>query len=229
MNKSAEMSMLEALLASAVDGIITIRADGTIVSANPAAGALFKYGQEEFTGRNVKFLMPEPYQGEHDGYLASYLRSGDKKIIGIGREVQGLRSDGTVFPMHLSVSEYIVDGARFFTGIIHDLSERNQTERALQHALKMDAIGQLTGGIAHDFNNLLTVIIGNLELLEMRIESSAERDLISEAQEAAELGARLTSRLLAFARRSPLEPAAIELNDLTLGLTEILHRTLGET
>lgn len=93
----------------------------------------------------------------------------------------------------------------------------------------MDAIGQLTGGVAHDFNNLLTVIIGNLELMQMQMGESECSDLVNEAVEAADLGARLTERLLAFARRSPLEPVVVELNELIGGLIDMLRRTLGAT
>ncbi len=225
----ADASKLAALLQAAVDGIITIRRNGEIESVNPAAARLFSYNLEEFEGRNVKFLMPEPFQSEHDGYLQSYLDTGIPKIIGTGREVIGQRSDGSTFPMHLSVSQFEVDGETLFTGIVHDISERRQVEQALQQAQKMDSIGQLTGGLAHDFNNLLTVIIGNLELLEMRAKEKDDQDLIGEAQEAAEMGARLTSRLLAFARRSPHAPKTVDLNEQILGLTDILHRTLGET
>ncbi len=227
--RNAEASKLEALLASAIDGIITIRRDGAVESVNPAAARLFGYDESEFLGRNVNFLMPEPFRSEHDGYVQNYLETGVKKVIGIGREVAGLRKDGSTFPMHLAVSQFEVEGAVFFTGIIHDLSERKEVERSFRQAQKMESIGQLTGGIAHDFNNLLTVIIGNLELLGMRLADEEDQDLVNEAQEAAELGSRLTSRLLAFARRSHLEAKVIDLNELSLGLTDILHRTLGET
>lgn len=225
----SQSSMIEALLEAAVDAIITIRADGTIETANPAAVRLFKYDRDSFIGRDVTFLMPEPYRSEHDRYLQRYMATGTRRIIGIGREVTGLRSDGTAFPMHLSVGEFHVDGETFFTGIIHDLTERKRSEQVLQQAQKMEAIGQLTGGIAHDFNNLLTIIIGNLELLERHVPGGLPQELLSEAQEASDLGSRLTARLLAFARRSALEPQLVDLNGLALGLTDMLQRTLGET
>lgn len=227
--QSPQASNLDALLNSAVDGIITIRHDGTIQTVNRAAAKLFQYSIEEFSGQNVKFLMPQPFREEHDGYLRDYHKTGERKIIGIGREVVGLRKDGSTFPMHLSVGEFEADGEVFFTGIVHDLSARKDAEHALQQVQKMDAIGQLTGGMAHDFNNLLTVIIGNLELLEPQLTDEDQRDLLTDVMEAADLGARLTSRLLAFARRSPLEPRAVDLNSMTLKLTDMLQRTLGET
>lgn len=220
---------LQAMLESAVDAIITIDGQGIITTVNPAAARLFGYRQEEFIGRNVHFLMPEPDHSAHDGYIANYRRTGTRKIIGIGREVTGRRQDGTTFPMHLAVSEFEMDGRQHFTGIIHDLSSQKATEQALRHAQKMEAMGQLTGGIAHDFNNLLTVIIGNLEMLEGRLTTSSQRELATEALEAADLGARLTARLLAFARRSHLEPEVVNLNDFVLGLTDMLHRTMGST
>ena len=224
----AQALKLSALLEAAVDSIITIDSRGIIESVNPAAEKLFKYSQDEFIGRNVKFLMPEPDRSQHDGYIRRYLETGERRIIGVGREVTGLRSDGTQFPMHLAVSRFEVDGEIYFTGIVHDLSSRKHAERVLQQAQKMEAIGQLTGGIAHDFNNLLSVIIGNLELLEMRIPADDRLDLLREAQDAADLGARLTERLLAFGRRSILEPEIVNLNTLVVGLTDMLRRTLEE-
>lgn len=341
---------LEAILESAVDAIVSIDGSALIETVNPAAERLFQYDRTELIGQNVKMLMPEPFRAEHDGYVQRHRETGIRKIIGIGREVVGQRKDGSIFPMHLSVGEFTLDGEPHYTGIIHDLTarqrvdamatrlgriveasvneiyifdanslhfvavnsgartnlgyshdelgqmtpvdikpefskadfeklieplkagekerlefasvhrrkngtdynvqinlslhgaedppvfiavvldttERLQTERALHQSQRMEAIGQLTGGIAHDFNNLLTVVIGNLELLQMRDLDKTQNELVSEAQEAADLGARLTARLLAFARRSHLEPQTFDLNAQVLGLTDLLHRTLGE-
>ena len=226
---SAQAAKLQAILEAAVDAIVTIDGKGLIQTANPAAERLFQFANAELAGQNVKLLMPEPYKSAHDGYIDRFRKTGERRIIGVGREVIGLRKDGSTFPMHLSVGEFDDGEDQHFVGIIHDLSERKDAERALRQAQKMESVGQLTGGIAHDFNNLLTVITGNLELLEMRLDDDAQRDLLKEALEAADLGARLTDRLLAFARRSPLEPEVVDLNQLVLGLTDLMHRTLGAT
>jgi two-component system, LuxR family, sensor kinase FixL len=117
-----------------VDGIIVIDARGRVQTMNPAAVRLIGYAQEEVQGHNIKMLMPAPYAQEHDGYLNNYLDTGVKKIISIGREVVGLRKDGSTFPMDLAVSEMVVDGQRMFTGIVRDVSPRKEAEKALRAA-----------------------------------------------------------------------------------------------
>ena len=125
-----DSSLLNALVTHAADGIITIDAEGTVRLFNPAAERLFGYRAEEVMGRNVSMLMPEPYHSEHDGYMRRYLETGERRIIGIGREVSGRRKDGAVIPIYLSVAEVDWGEQRLFAGIVHDLSERKQ---ALDH------------------------------------------------------------------------------------------------
>ena len=120
------------ILETAVDAIITIDGRGLVESMNPAAERLFGYPASEVVGQNVKMLMPQPYRDEHDGYLNNYLTTGQKKIIGIGREVVGLRKDGTTFPMDLAVSEVQLGSRRLFTGIVRDISDRNKAEEQLR-------------------------------------------------------------------------------------------------
>jgi PAS domain S-box-containing protein len=232
---AAQAAKLRGILESAVPAIITIDAKGLIESVNPSTERLFGYGAAEVIGQNVKVLMPEPYRAEHDGYVANYLGTGTKKIIGIGREVSGRRKDGVTFPLHLSVSEFVADGRRYFTGMIYDLSDRKhveealrETERRLAQAQKMEAVGQLTGGIAHDFNNLLHVITGSLELLESGLEGDYLRSLLKEAQDAATLGSKLTDQLLTFSRLRHLDAHVIQLNDLVVDIADVLRRSLGE-
>lgn len=126
------LDLFDALVTTAVDGIIVIDGDGTVQAYNPACERLFGFATQDVIGRNVKMLMPEPYLGEHDGYLSNYAKSGEKRIIGIGREVLGRRKNGTTFPMYLSVGEGKLQGQRIFVGIIHDLTEQKKVEDALR-------------------------------------------------------------------------------------------------
>lgn len=125
---AGQSARLAAIVETAVDAIITIDELGTIDSFNPAAERLFGYARDEVLGKNVSRLMPSPYHEEHDGYLAHYLATGEKRVIGLGREVVAQRKDGTTFPMLLAVSEMRVGNRRMFTGIVHDITQRKQAE-----------------------------------------------------------------------------------------------------
>ena len=120
-----------AIVNTAVNGIITINTKGEVLSFNPAAEKLFGYSADEMIGQNVSMLMPEPDRGKHDGYLSNYLESGDKKIIGKEREVQGRRKDGTTLPLQLSVGEMIVDEEKRFVGIVSDITQLKQIQTEL--------------------------------------------------------------------------------------------------
>jgi PAS domain S-box-containing protein len=220
---------LRSILETAPDAIIAIDERGFVQYFSKSAEKLFGYTPGEVIGRNVKVLMPSPHQENHDGYLARYLRTGEKRIIGIGRQVEAQRKDGAIFPMELAVGEVKLGGTHIFTGFIRDLTARVKMEQDLRQAQKMESIGQLTGGVAHDFNNLLTVISGNLEMLERRLNDPEHRKMLNEAQEASKLGAELAKRLLAFGRRQSLNPKPTDLNALAGGMVELLRRSLGET
>ncbi len=122
-------SLLQMIIAASPDGIITIDKRGRIESFNETAERLFGYAAHEVIGRNVSCLMPEPYASEHDGYVARYLGTGERRIIGIGREVSAKRKDGTVFPIELAVGEVEFDEKKRFTGFIRDISRRRAAER----------------------------------------------------------------------------------------------------
>jgi PAS domain S-box-containing protein len=123
---------MRAVLDGAVDGIITIDENGIIESFNPAAETMFGYTSREVIGNNVKLLVPQPHKKKHNNYIRSYLKTGNAKIIGIGREVEGERKNGDLFPLELGISEINIEQKRLFTGIVRDISERKETEEELR-------------------------------------------------------------------------------------------------
>jgi two-component system sensor kinase FixL len=195
-----------AIFESAVDGIIVIDVAGLIEAINPAGERLFGYPASEVIGRNVSMLMPSPYRHEHDNYLRHYLDTGERRIIGIGREVTGLKRDGTTFPLHLSVGEIRRGAERGFTGILHDLSARVSAERHLREQEALAKIGELAAVLAHEVKNPLTAVSGALQMIADALPPDSQ-----EAQIVPEVLARLatlndlTNDLLLFAR--PPQPA----------------------
>lgn len=221
-------SRYRAIFETAVDAIIVSDQHGIIQEFNKAAERMTGYVVSEIAGKNMRVLLPPALRQEHDRYTARYLWT--------MRELEVCRKDGTLFPAHLSIAEWWSGGHRHFTGILRDLTsqkrehiERTRLEAQLQQAQKMEAIGNLTGGMAHDFNNMLGVIIGNIDLLrDLKKDDAAADELTREALGAAFRGADLTRRLLAFARRQPLRPQRVDVNELVSGITWLLSRTLGE-
>lgn len=133
---SESVERTRAIVDNTVDGMITIDERGMIGNFNKACERIFGYMADEVIGKNVHVLMPEPYHSEHDGYLKNYHDTGEKKIIGIGREVQGKRKDGSIFPIDLSVSAVNVQGRRLYSGIVRDISGRKQAEKDIADATK---------------------------------------------------------------------------------------------
>lgn len=225
-------NLVDTVLDTIVDGVITINEKGEIQSYNPACRKLFGYTADEVIGKNVHMLMPSPYKENHDSYIKNYRETGDAKIIGIGREVSGQRKDGTVFPMELAVGATHEGGDHAFVGIIRDITERHLAEmerEQLRQSQKMEALGQLTGGIAHDFNNLLAIILGNLDFLSEEIMDEALKEsFVMPSIEAAEKGSELTQMLLAFGRKQTLRPEFVDPNDLLMKFIRLISRTLEE-
>jgi len=158
--KKNSEQMIRLILDSAVDGIITIDQTGTILSFNASARRIFGYTEEEVIGQNVKMLMPSPYRDLHDGYLKHFLDTGERKIIGIGREVLGQRKDGSTFPLDLAVSEMMMDGEKMFTGMVRDITERKGMERMKN---------EFVSTVSHELRTPLTSIRGSLGIVQAGI------------------------------------------------------------
>jgi two-component system sensor kinase FixL len=180
---ASESALLRSILETVPDAMIVIDRHGTVQFFSSAAERLFGYAADEVRGENVKMLMPSPYREQHDGYLDRYHRTGERRIIGIGRIVVGRRKDGSTFPMELSVGEAHQADQPLFTGFVRDLTERQQTERRLHelqdgllHVSRVRSMGQMAAALAHELNQPLTAT-SNYARAALRLLSAPEPDL----------------------------------------------------
>ena len=179
-------SHLRSILETVPDAMVIIDAKGRILSFSKAAERLFGFAEAELVGENVSTLMPSPDRERHDGYLERYLKTGEKRIIGIGRLVTGRRRDGTTFPMELSVGEATIGDERVFTGFIRDLTERQEYEKRLHtvqaelaHVSRVTAMGTLATSIAHELNQPLTAIANYVETASTMLADNPDSDAIA--------------------------------------------------
>jgi two-component system sensor kinase FixL len=218
-------ALLRAIVETSPDGLITIDEAGLIQSFNPAAAKMFGYPAEEVIGRNVSCLMPSPDRERHDGYVARYLRTGEKRIIGIGRTVVGLRKDGSTFPMELAVGEARLGEQRLFTGFVRDLTERQNAERRL-HELqaellqvsRLSIMGEMASGLAHELNQPLTAIMNYVQACRRLLERgdgaglTRVRELMDKAVSQASRGGQIINRLRRFMAAGETETVREQVN-----------------
>ena len=214
----ARAAHLQSILDSIPEAMIVIDERGKMHSFSATAERLFGYRVSEAMGENVRMLMPQPYRRDHDSYLDRYLRTNERRIIGIGRVVVGQRKDGSTFPMELAVGEMHVRDQRFFTGFIRDLTERQQTEARLQelqaelvHMSRLTAMGEMASALAHELNQPLSAIAnymkGSRRLLENSEDARAAtlRDAMDKAGDQALRAGQIIRRLRDFVARGETE------------------------
>jgi two-component system sensor kinase FixL len=218
-------ALLQAILATSPDGLITIDEHGIIQSFNPAAERMFGHAAAEVIGRNVSCLMPTPYREQHDGYLERFLRTGERRIIGIGREVLGQRKDGTIFPIELAVGEVEAAGRQFFAGFVKDVSVRRQSEQRLQelqaeliHVSRLSAMGEMASALAHELNQPLTAITNYAQTARGLVERSTWEgagglaSLLEKTVQQASRAGQIIRRLRQFIVKGETERALEDVN-----------------
>jgi len=230
-------SHLRSILDTVPDAMIVINGDGIVQLFSTAAERMFGYAEREAIGKNVSELMPMPDRARHDGYLARYLSTGERHIIGIGRIVTGKRRDGTTFPMHLSIGEMQSGGALYFTGFVRDLTEHQETQARLQelqselvHISRLSAMGEMASALAHELNQPLAAISnymqGSRRLLADSTDPNAPKieSAMDRAAEQAIRAGQIIRRLRDFVSRGESEKRVESLSKLieeagALGLT----------
>lgn len=221
---SASANHLRSILSTVPDAMIVINKSGDILSFSAAAERLFGCTEAQVAGTNISQLMPEHDRNRHDDYLARYLETGEKRIIGTGRTVIGLRRDGTTFPMELSVGEAVTDGERVFIGFIRDLTERQQMEERVEelrlsliHAARVSAMGTMASTLAHELNQPITAVVNYMRGIRnlTREGDPADRQMIEDALEDASREALragdIVRRLREFVARGDVEKTVEEL------------------
>lgn len=224
---TASANHLRSILSTVPDAMIVIDEWGEILSFSAAAERLFGYSEAEVKGSNIKRLMPSPDRERHDGYLQRYLTTGEKRIIGTGRTVIGLRRDGTTFPMELSVGEAITEGERMFTGFIRDLTEKQRSDEAIEelrsglvHAARVSAMGTMASTLAHELNQPITAVVNYVRGIKnlLREGDAEDRAMIEDALDSATSEALragdIVRRLRDFVARGELEKSVEHLPEL---------------
>ena len=220
---------LRSILSTVPDAMIVIDERGTIMSFSAAAERLFGYSQADVVGSNVSILMPSPYRERHDGYLARYLQTGERHIIGIGRVVFAMRKDGSTFPMELAIGEATGEGQRLFTGFIRDLTDRQQTQERLEqlqseliHVARVSAMGTMASTLAHELNQPITAVANYVETIRDLLSDHEPnphdlpeiREALDEAAREAMRAGHIVRRLRHFVARGDVEKTLENLPNL---------------
>lgn len=243
MGSNARPELMDAVINYASDGIITMDADGLVVSFNPAAEQIFGYTSDEVIGHDIAMLMPESYRESFRRQLQDFGKDGEDVWPGRPVGLRGMTKSGDEFPVDWSINAMHVEGQRLFVVMLHDVGDRQLLESRLRHAQKMEAVGELVGGMAHNFNNMLAAIVGNVGLA--RFEAAGLPRLLAYLESIEEISlraGRMVEQLMVFASRDflrrkqnmPLTPLVTEAFDVAcldmqgdIGITlEIRDRAL---
>ena len=225
-------SVFQSVLATAPDAVIVIDVNGVITRASDSAEAMFGYGPGELTGQNVSILAPQPHRDRHDGYIARYLRTGEKRIIGVGRRIEAQRKDGVRFPAELAIGEAFIGDRRLFTGFLRDISRRVEAERRasalnerLDRADRLATMGEMAAAIAHELNQPLMAVVtyvqAGLRYLRAPEKSGRAAEAFEKAVTQAKRASDIAHRARGFISGESGGRARIDLNQIVREAVEL--------
>lgn len=233
---SYEAKRSSSILAAALDSVIMIGEDGIIRSANPSVERMFGYTSDEVIGRNISVLMPSPHREHHDEYINRYLKTGERRMIGIGRELQARRKDGSIFPVYISIGEFELDGKQYFTGFICDISSRKHAEAEarerldqLAHVARVGAMSDMASGLAHEVNQPLAAIIATAQAcLRLMKEARSKPEVLQRSLEQiirqGERASNVIYEMRQFLRRADdLKREPQDINSLVRRIVELIE------
>jgi two-component system, LuxR family, sensor kinase FixL len=226
---------LHALLDAAVDAIIVIDDAGSITTFNKAAEHMFGYGAADVIGRNVSILMGEPDRTQHDGHLARYTATREAHVIGIGREVQGRRANGEMFPVELAVGEAADANGRRFVGILRDLSSQRAAEQRtrslevrLAHVGRFNLMGEMAAGIAHEINQPLSAIATYAQAAKRLMDQEPPnmatlREICTKIDEQARRAGQVIENLRKFIRKQEISTQSLDVNKVVRDVLNLIE------
>jgi PAS domain S-box-containing protein len=209
-----EKRMLEGILASSIDPVLIIDANGTVIRVNASTSRLFGFQERELVGSNVSMLMPQPFKDQHNGFLKRYLATGERKVIGIGREVVGKKKDGSTIPLFLAVSEFNMDDARYFAGFLTDLSEIKRVDQAKTIFL---------ANMSHEIRTPMNGIFGMLSLLKDTKLDFAGQTYVDTCMRSAESLLAVLNDILLYSKANA---GALELENNPFNLNSVIEDVL---
>ena len=233
MTRDSTELRLRAAVESAPSGLLMTDANGSIVLVNREVERLFGYSREELLGTRVETLIPERFRGGHTGYRGGFMADPRMRAMGAGRDLYGLRKDGTEVPVEIGLTPVATEEGMFVLAAIVDIGarkaaedERRHLEEELLQAQKLEALGTLAGGIAHDFNNILFAIIGFAELIEKAKSPADAAADVGQVLQAAARGRELIERILIFSRREVGQRRLLQIGVAVTEAAQLLQATL---
>ncbi|MCE9601911.1 MAG: PAS domain S-box protein, partial [Gemmatimonadetes bacterium] len=209
-------------------GILAVDAQGVILLANQEIERLFGWTREELLGQPIEALLPSRYRHGHAGLIKSFFDTPHQRPLGAGRDLRGMRKDGTEFPVEIGLRPVKTSRGVVTLASVLDVTTRLEREKASRQSQKLEALGTLAGGIAHDFNNILMAIVGHSELARMSQGDTASHDL-EQVMSAAERGRQLVQRILAFSRTREVKRAPVDLSRVVREAADLLRSSLPST